>query len=198
MTTSLPPYTFAATAEVIRYLAQLSLCGCRGDIQHRPQMPCRSIEDESLPRQQQLNAVAVIRTSKSNTAAKVGKLKAIMPVHFAGLPVELDTLYEIAEQYGLAVIEDAAHAFPSRFKSWTIGQDLENGHRLNVPRLICFSFYATKTITTGEGGMICTSDTALADVAASWRCMASADAWKRYTAEGSWYYEVWHPAISTT
>lgn len=194
------PYTFAATAEVIRYFGATPVfVDVEADTFNiDPKCLVEIIEDlnHSLANNSAPQTIAVTRAlaSRSDTATKQGKLKAIMPVHFAGLPVELDTLYEIAEQYGLAVIEDAAHAFPSRFKSWTIGQDLENGHRLNVPRLICFSFYATKTITTGEGGMICTSDTALADRC---RIMAlhgiSRDAWKRYTAEGSWYYEVLAP-----
>jgi perosamine synthetase len=85
----------------------------------------------------------------------------------------------------LPVIDDAAHAFPSQYKGRMIGQ---------VSDITCFSFYATKTITTGEGGMICTDNDAWADRC---RIMAlhgiSRDAWKRYTAEGSWFYEILAP-----
>ncbi len=91
----------------------------------------------------------------------------------------------MAQRHGLPVIEDAAHAFPTRYKGRMIG---------SLSDFTCFSFYATKTITTGEGGMICTENDAWAERC---RIMAlhgiSKDAWKRYTAEGSWYYEIVAP-----
>jgi dTDP-4-amino-4,6-dideoxygalactose transaminase len=115
------------------------------------------------------------------------RTKAILPVHIAGLPANLDAIHTIALKNGLPVIEDAAHAFPTKYNGKMIG---------SVSKATCFSFYATKTITTGEGGMICTND---GDLAKRCRIMAlhgvSKDAWKRYTTEGSWYYEIVAPGF---
>ena len=106
----------------------------------------------------------------------------------------MDAIEAIATVHNLAVIEDAAHAFPAKYKGSFIGQEPESTTGAQEARFTCFSFYATKTITTGEGGMICTSDD---DLAERCRLMAlhgiSKDAWKRYTAEGNWYYEIVAP-----
>jgi perosamine synthetase len=154
------PYTFAASAEVIRYFGAhpVFVDVDRGTFNIRPDL----IERAVTPR-----------------------TKAIIPVHMAGLAADLDPINEIARRHGLTVIEDAAHSFPATYKGRTIG---------SISDVTCFSFYATKTITTGEGGMICTENGELAD-----RCRMmslhgiSRDAWKRYTAEGSWFYEVLAP-----
>jgi perosamine synthetase len=94
-------------------------------------------------------------------------------------------ILEIARTYNLAVIEDAAHALPARYGEHMIG---------TIGDITCFSFYATKTITTGEGGMATTENPEWAE---RMRIMSlhgiSKDAWKRYTAEGSWYYEILFP-----
>jgi dTDP-4-amino-4,6-dideoxygalactose transaminase len=112
------------------------------------------------------------------------KTKAIIPVHIAGEPCRMDAIHELASSYGLHVIEDGAHALPASFLGRRIGA---------VSDLTAFSFYATKSITTGEGGMLVTGNDAYADMA---RCLRlhgiSGDAWKRYAREGSWYYEVLH------
>lgn len=156
------PYTFAATAEVIRYFdARPVLVDiCPDDFNLNPEL---------------LEAAITPRT------------KAIIPIHIAGLPANLDAIEAVAQKHGLAVIEDAAHAFPTMYKGRMIGQ---------ISDFTCFSFYATKTITTGEGGMICTDNDAWAERC---RIMAlhgiSKDAWKRYTAEGSWYYEIIAPGF---
>jgi dTDP-4-amino-4,6-dideoxygalactose transaminase len=110
-------------------------------------------------------------------------IKAIIPVHIAGEPCDLDALREVAGD--IPLIEDAAHALPTRLRGRLIG---------NLSKFTCFSFYATKTLSTGEGGMLTTDDDAAAD-----RCRImslhgiSRDAWKRYTAEGSWKYEIIAP-----
>ena len=113
------------------------------------------------------------------------KTKAIMPVDFAGQPCELGKILEIARDRKLAVIEDAAHALPARYQGKMVG---------TLSDITCFSFYATKTITTGEGGMATTANPEWAE---RMRMMSlhgiSKDAWKRYTASGSWYYEVEYP-----
>jgi perosamine synthetase len=110
------------------------------------------------------------------------RTRAIMPVHLAGHPCDMDAIHSLAKRRGLRVVEDAAHSLPTSYHGSRVGA---------ISELTAFSFYATKPITTGEGGMITTEDD---DLAARMRMMRlhgiSRDAWKRYSAEGSWYYEV--------
>jgi dTDP-4-amino-4,6-dideoxygalactose transaminase len=119
--------------------------------------------------------------------AITSKTKAIVPVHMAGQPCAMNQILQIAKKYNLKVIEDAAHALPARYQGRTVG---------SIGDITCFSFYATKTITTGEGGMATTEN---ADWAERMRVMSlhgiSHDAWNRYTKEGSWYYEVISPGF---
>lgn len=126
---------------------------------------------------------AVRRLAKEGQAAR---LKAILPVHLYGHPCEMDALLHLAEENGLAIVEDVAHALPAAYKGRTLGAPPPAKVRL----LSCFSFYATKNLTTGEGGML----TGPADLIEEARILAlhgmSRDAWKRYSGEGSWYYEV--------
>ena len=113
------------------------------------------------------------------------KTKAIIPVHFAGQPCAMDQVLAIAHSHHLKVIEDAAHALPASYHGKMIG---------TLGDITCFSFYATKTITTGEGGMATTENP---EWAQRIRMLSlhgiSQDAWKRYTPGGSWYYEICHP-----
>jgi perosamine synthetase len=110
------------------------------------------------------------------------RTRAIMPVHIAGQACDLDSLRDIAQRHGLQIIEDAAHALPASYRGSRVG---------NVSALAAFSFYATKTITTAEGGMITTNNPEYAERLAMMRLHGiSGDAWKRYAKEGSWYYEV--------
>jgi dTDP-4-amino-4,6-dideoxygalactose transaminase len=156
------PYTFAATAEVVRYFN------------------ARPVFVDINPSTLQLDPERI-------EGAVTARTRTILPVHIAGLPAELDAIHAVAGQHGIPVIEDAAHAFPTKYHDKMIGA---------LSTVTCFSFYVTKTLTTGEGGMICTQDEALAD-----RCQIMAlhgisrDAWKRYTAEGSWYYEIVAPGF---
>ncbi len=169
------PYTFAATAEVIRYFdakpvfVDIDPITCNIDVDR--------IEETITPR-----------------------TKAIIPVHVAGLPARIERLLEMCELRGIAVIEDAAHADPIAYGRWVKSRTskpesgIRNPQSSGLSTAACFSFYATKTITTGEGGMIATNDERIAERC---RIMAlhgiSKDAWKRYTAEGSWYYEIIAP-----
>lgn len=120
------------------------------------------------------------------------RVKAILPVHLYGHPCNIDSLLEIAGEYGLAVIEDAAHALPAKYKGRMIGSlPLSSAVRV----LTCFSFYATKNLTTAEGGML-TGPAELLEEARIWSLHGmSRDAWKRYGSEGSWYYEVVRPGF---
>ena len=109
--------------------------------------------------------------------------RAIEVVHLGGLPADMTSLLAVAGS--IPIVEDAAHAFPSPITA------LGGRFAGTVGRAGAYSFYATKTITTGEGGMLVTDDAALADRARTMRLHGiGRDAWKRYTAAGSWYYEI--------
>ncbi len=115
------------------------------------------------------------------------RTKAVIPVHFAGQPCEMGKILEIARRHDLRVIEDAAHAFPASYKGKAIG---------SIGDYTCFSFYATKNITTGEGGMVTTDDPDQADRIRRMSLHGlSRDAWKRYTNHGSWYYDIVAPGF---
>ena len=108
--------------------------------------------------------------------------RAIMIVHIAGLPAEMDEIMAIARKHAIPVVEDAAHAFPSLYRGRTIG---------TISDITVFSFYATKTLATGDGGMLTTESSVYAQRVAMMALHGiSRDAWKRYSIEGSWYYEV--------
>jgi len=119
--------------------------------------------------------------------------KAIIPVHFAGMPCDMDRIEAIAEKYEQEVIEDAAHALGASYKGRMIGAD--RGKR----RASVFSFHPTKNITTGEGGMICTGDEEMAEKAAVLRQNGmSKGAWNRYAAKGSANYDIFFPGLKYT
>ncbi len=113
------------------------------------------------------------------------KTRAIIPVHLAGYPCDMDPILEIAEKHGLVVIEDAAHALETTYKKKKIGA---------ISHLTAFSFYATKTITTGEGGMLTTSNEEWANKLRILRLHGmDKDAWKRYQTTWSNPYDVIWP-----
>jgi dTDP-4-amino-4,6-dideoxygalactose transaminase len=119
---------------------------------------------------------------KQIEAAISNRTKAIVPVHYSGYACDMDAILDIARRHGLKVIEDAAHALPSTYKGKMIG---------TLGDITCFSFYATKTLTTGEGGMITTANEQYAERIRSLSLHGiSKDAWKRYSAEGSWRYDI--------
>lgn len=117
------------------------------------------------------------------------KTKAIIPVHFAGLSADMPTILGIAKKHGLKVVEDAAHALPTTCGGRLVGS-LESD-------VAVFSFYANKTITTGEGGMLVTRDPEIAKRAKVMRLHGiNRDAFDRFTAKvPSWYYEVVAPGF---
>lgn len=171
-TVVVPTMTFAATAEVVRYFnAKPLLVDCRP-------------EDLNMD-------VEEAKRKIERALAEGERLAAIIPVHYAGQIGDASGVVDLASRYHLKIIEDAAHCCPAYYRAhanspWrSVGAEAE---------ITCFSFYANKPITTGEGGMACTKNQAHAD---RMRIMSlhgiSRDAWKRYTAEGSWHYEIIAP-----
>ena len=115
------------------------------------------------------------------------RTKAIMPVHLAGRPCEMDTIMRIAKKHNIFVIEDAAQALGSEYKGRKIG---------SIGDLTCFSFYVTKNIITGEGGMVTTNNKNFADKIKIYALHGmSKDAWKRYSDDGYKHYEVIYPGF---
>lgn len=118
------------------------------------------------------------------------RTRAIIPVHLGGLPCDMNAIWALARRHGLYVIEDAAHAAGSHYQGRPIGMVPPDGDH-DVSDAVVFSFYATKNMTTGEGGMVTTPRESMA---ARMRMLSlhgmSRDAWNRYTEHGGWYYEV--------
>ena len=120
------------------------------------------------------------------------RVRALLPVHLYGHPCDMNPLMELAREYELAVVEDAAHALPAAHEGRRVGSF---ANQYPFPVLTCFSFYATKNLTTAEGGML-TGPPSLIDEARVWSLHGmSRDAWDRYEAKGSWYYEVIRPGF---
>ncbi|MBV9157276.1 MAG: DegT/DnrJ/EryC1/StrS aminotransferase family protein [Acidobacteriaceae bacterium] len=127
-------------------------------------------------------------------AARHGKnpVKAIMPVHLYGHPCDSDALLQLAQEFGIAVIEDAAHGLWAKYKGRTVGALPASA---TVPVFTAFSFYATKNLTTAEGGML-TGPPDLIEEARVWSVHGMGrDAWRRYECEGAWFYEVVRPGF---
>lgn len=156
------PYTFTSTAEVIRYLG-------------------------AHPVFVDIDPVTLnIDPNKIETAI-TSRTKAIIPVHFAGLTCDYDSILHLANKYGLKVIEDAAHALPATWKGTLVGAFESDA--------TVYSFYATKTLATGEGGMVVTRNPEIAKRCCIMRLHGiSRDVFDRYTStKPSWYYEIIAP-----
>ncbi|QNQ90010.1 aminotransferase class I/II-fold pyridoxal phosphate-dependent enzyme [Corynebacterium poyangense] len=163
-----PTWTFTSTAEVVRYVGADPVL-----VDSNPNTYLMSLEDAET---------------------KVSPMtKAIIPVHFAGLPVNRDALNKFAHSHQLKVIEDAAHSLPTMSGGRMIG-DIQPE---DATEAVCFSFYATKTMTTGEGGMLVTRNKALARRAKTMRLHGiSRDVFDRYSSlDASWFYEVIAPGF---
>jgi dTDP-4-amino-4,6-dideoxygalactose transaminase len=164
------PYTFTATAEVVRYFGADPVFA---DVDARTFNVTRAslaAAYEALP------------------ARDRERVRVVLPVHFAGLPCAMDELEELAAGYGWRLIDDAAHALPARRRQRLIGC---------YGNVTAFSFYATKTLCTGEGGMAVTRDPALAERMRTMRTHGiSRDVFDRYRTMGAqWYYEVVAPGF---
>ena len=174
-----PTHTFAATAEVVQYHGGIPvLVDCLPDtlnidLEHAEQQVGRALRGE-LP-------------------VRPKRIVGIVPVHVAGLMIDMDLVRQFAKQHGLWVVEDAAHAFPSGYRSTDLASDDEGWTRSGqgTANATCFSFYANKTITTGEGGMLVTDDEALAEQC---RCLSlhglSSAAWRRFEGGAKWDYQI--------
>lgn len=115
------------------------------------------------------------------------RTKAIIPVHFAGQPCDLDEIFAIAREHGLAVIEDAAHAIGTEYKGKRIG---------SFSSVSVFSFHPIKNITTGEGGMVATDDEQMAEEISLMKFHGmNREAWKRYEASGTPNYDIVLPGF---
>ncbi len=157
------PFTFTASAEVIRYLGAHPLFV--------------DIDSDSLNISPE-RIEAAFRKRRTQ-----GRITAILPVHYGGLVCDMDHISQIAEDEEVLVVEDAAHAFPARWGEKHAGTFGAAG---------VFSFYATKTITTGEGGMVVTDRPEIARRIGVMRLHGiDRDIWDRYTsAHASWEYQV--------
>jgi len=152
-----PTTTFTATAEVVTYLG------------------ARPVFVDINPQTMNLDPLDAARRITDRT-------RAIIPVHLAGQPCEMNKIKRLADTHHIHVIEDAAHALPSSYQGTRIGA---------LSELTAFSFYATKTLSTGEGGMITTDNEDYAHRLQLMRLHGiSRDAWKRYAVRSAWHYEV--------
>ncbi len=178
-----PTMTFAATAEVVRYFDAVPVF-----VDCDPQTQCIDVAAATRTLQQLRDNVPV-----AGLAPPYGRVRAIIPMHYGGQMADVDGVRALASAYDLAVIEDAAHTLPAFTRAGPSAPWRSVGTTADIT---CFSFYANKCITTGEGGMAVTDDDALAD---RMRLMSlhgmSKDAWKRYTSAGSWFYEVVAPGF---
>ena len=178
-----PTMTFAATAEVVRYMGAIPVL-----VDCDPFTGNMSLEDA----EQKLTRL------RSNALlpgiAERPDVVGMIPVHVGGLMMDLSALDKFASRHGLWVIEDAAHAFPAAWRA--SGSEPWRRCGEGTATVTCFSFYANKTITTGEGGMAVTNDPALAE---RMRLMSlhglSHDAWQRYSGGRNWDYEIMAPGF---
>ena len=163
-----PVNTFTATAEVVRYFdADPIFCDIESDTFN---ICCNELEK--------------ILTTHENK----DQIKAVMPVHIAGQSCEMDKIVSLAKKYEIKVIEDAAHALPTTYKGQTIGQ---------IGDITVYSFYATKTLCTGEGGMVVTNNDEYAQRIKVMRLHGfDRDAWNRYNSDKpAWFYSVIAPGF---
>lgn len=187
-----PTMTFAATAEVVRYQGAIPIL-----VDCDPVTLNMDLEDAERRAQEARGTGQRVRGREQRSAgasqrSEAKEIVGIMPVHVGGTLMELGQLERFAKSHKLWVVEDAAHAFPV---GWRANADQPWQQRSNGSKSVtCYSFYANKTITTGEGGMAVTSNAKLAD---RMRLMSlhglSADAWGRYTSNGSWDYKIVAP-----
>ncbi len=174
----IPTMTFAATAEIIRYQGAIPIL-----VDCDPVTLNIDLQDAAVK-------LAAVRAGELPVAPDT-PVVGIIPVHVGGAMVDMDLVEQFASAHGLWVVEDSAHALPAAFQTQA-GTWKMSGH--DTAAVTCFSFYANKTITTGEGGMAVTAN---ADLANRMRSMSlhglSNDAWKRFSGSGAWDYHILAP-----
>jgi dTDP-4-amino-4,6-dideoxygalactose transaminase len=174
-----PTMTFAATAEVVRYLGAAPLLADCDPV---------TLNLDLADAARKIDDLRAGRTPLDRNLKVVG----IIPVHVGGLMMDMNEVNAFAAEHGLWVVEDAAHCLPAAFRTAPDAPWRRCGE--NTAAVTCYSFYANKTITTGEGGMAVTGDERLAE---RMRQMSlhglSHDAWKRYAGSGSWDYRIIAP-----
>ncbi len=177
-----PTMTFAATAEVVRYFNAI------------PVLVDVNEDDFCIDLDHVEETILKIKSGKKvpGVPKKHNGVKAIIPVHYGGQPYDVNRCRKICKKHDLFLIDDAAHVGPAFYKDER-GRWQFAGKEADIA---CYSFYANKTITTGEGGMATTANQAWAD---RMRIMSlhgiSKDAWKRFTKSGTWYYEIIAPGF---
>jgi perosamine synthetase len=178
-----PSMTFAATAEIVRYEGAIPIL-----VDCDPETLNLDLQDAARKLEQ------LRQGNLPETIPRDTEVVGIIPVHVGGLMLDCGAIRNFAAKEGLWVLEDAAHAFPSAWRtspaeSWQMCGE-------STAEVSCFSFYANKTITTGEGGMAVTDNAELAD---RMRMMSlhglTQDAWNRYTKGGSWDYRIGAPGF---
>lgn len=176
-----PTMTFAATAEIILYTNAIPIL-----------VDCNLITG-NMDLTDARRKIADVRAGKlAHIAPPDVEIVGIIPVHVGGYMMNTDNIKKFAAEFGLWVVEDAAHAFPAAWRKNARSAWQYCGEK--TADVTCYSFYANKTITTGEGGMAVTDNDILAE---KMRLMSlhglSRDAWKRYTEKGSWDYRIIAP-----
>ena len=192
----IPTMTFAATAEVIRYAGAVPIL-----------VDCDPVTLSLDLADAERKLAALSRGELPSAVNRELQPVGLIPVHVAGLMLDMFEVKAFCERHGLWCVEDAAHAFPAAWRPAAAQGSTEGsasgpaeGDRAwqrcgeGTSRVSCFSFYANKTLTTGEGGMATTDD---AELAAQMRSLSlhglSNDAWGRYSSKGSWDYRILAP-----
>ncbi|MCG6877656.1 MAG: DegT/DnrJ/EryC1/StrS family aminotransferase [Deltaproteobacteria bacterium] len=181
-----PTMTFTATAEVVRYLgADPVFVDC--------DLGTNCVSGELMAEKMSARRSGV----RDRKSAK--RVKAVIPVHYGGQACEMDGILDFAENFGLKVVEDAAHAFPAycRMQNGKRGGPEKRKSIGSIGDATCFSFYANKTITTGEGGMLTTNDPEIAERVKTMRLHGiDRDIWSRYMDDRpNWEYDVVAPGF---
>lgn len=177
-----PTYTFAATAEVVRYFDAIPvMVDCTDDTL------CMDMDKAR-------ETLESIRNGKDVVGHRppYGRVRAMIPVHYGGQMADVDEARKLCDEFKCAMIEDAAHCLPAFAQS-----DDGDWRKIGTTGdIVCFSFYANKCMTTGEGGMAVTNNAEYAD---RMRVMSlhgmSKDAWRRFDTGASWYYEIVAPGF---
>lgn len=176
-----PTMTFAATAEVVRYQGALPVL-----------VDCDPVTTNMCLDDAERKLARLREGWTPDGSPRAPEVVGVMPVHVGGMMSDVGALREFAARHGLWTVEDAAHAFPAAWRADESSAWRRCGE--GTAEVSCFSFYANKTITTGEGGMATTDDPRLAE---RMRLMSlhglSHDAWERYSAGGSWDYRIVAP-----